>query len=108
MFIFTAPPLTLENILKFTKKVRNCKRYWADLSDGFDIQHHKVAEIVHFNSKATDEDHLKAVIVEFLQGGGGYQPTWRAVIHALLYVSNGPYLALDDTLRSYSEGIKGR
>ena len=96
----------LENILKFTKKVRN----WVNLCDGLDIRHHKVAEIVQLNyntRKATDDNHLEAVIIAFLQGEGGYQPTWRAVIHALLYESNGPYLALNETLRRYSEGIKG-
>ena len=106
LFYSIAPSLTLENILKFTKKVRN----WITLCDGLDIRDHKVAEIVQLNSKTketTDDDHVKAVIIAFLQGDGGYQPTWRAVIHALLYESNGPYQALDETLRSYSEGIKG-
>ena len=101
-----APSLTLENILKFTKKVRN----WVDLCDGLDIRHHKVTEIVQLNSKtknAADDDHVKAVIVAFLRGESSYQPTWRAIIHALLYESDGPYLALDTTLRSYSEGVKG-
>ena len=102
----TAPPLTLENILKFTKKVRN----WRNLCDGLDIQCHKTIEIVQLNyhiRKATDDNYLEAVIIAFLRGEGGYQPTWRAVIHALLYESNGPYLALSETLRSFSKGPKG-
>ena len=88
----TAPPLILENILKFTKKVRNLR----NLCDGLDIRYHKITEIVRLNyhiRKATDDNYLEAVIIAFLRGEGGYQPTWRAVIHALLYKSNGPYLA---------------
>lgn len=94
------------DILKFTKKVRN----WRNLCDGLDIRYHKITEIVQLNShigKATDDSYLEAVIIAFLRGEGSYQPTWRAVIHALLYESNGPYLALSETLRSFSKGPKG-
>jgi hypothetical protein len=106
MHVFIAPPLTLENILKFTKKVRN----WRNLCDALGIRHSKIAEIVQLNHdirKATDDDYLEAGILAFLRGEGGYQPTWRAIVHALLYESNGPYLALNETLRSYSKGPKG-
>lgn len=106
-FINIASSLTLENILKFTSNVRN----WINLCDGLDIRHNRVTEIVQLNyrarRKATNDNYVRAVIIAFLRGEGGYQPTWRAVLHALLYESNGPYLALNETLRSYSEGPKG-
>ena len=81
---------------------------WRDLCRGFDIDHNQVIDsLLRSSPNATHKECIEAVIVAFLQGDGGYQPTWRAVIHALLYESNGPYLALDETLRSYSEELKG-
>ena len=53
----------------------------------------------------SDEDCLKAVVRQFLQGGRGrYSQTWRAVIW-YFYTANEIQLA--DQIRSYGEQLEG-
>ena len=53
----------------------------------------------------SDEDCLKAVVSEFLQGRSRYRPaSWRRVIWSL-YEANEIQLA--DQIRSYGERLKG-
>ena len=52
----------------------------------------------------SDEACLKAVVEAFLLGKGDYQPSWRAVIHAL-HKANEIHLA--DQIKSYAEPVQG-
>ena len=75
---YPATPLTLDNVLAAVKKVRDLRGlgnwllgWWSYKLNDIERQH------------VSDEACLKAVVETFLVGKGVYQPSWRAVIHAL-------------------------
>ena len=96
-----APPLTLENVLSVVKGVRNWRTLAKELVMAYDKDDYD--DMLHFIGKidldalqrehGSDEDCLKTVVRQFLQGKGRYsQASWRAVIWSL-YKANEIQLA---------------
>ena len=81
-----APPLTVENILKALEGVK------------------KREEVADWLGTYTSSS-LKEAVELFLQGRGGFQPSWRAVIFALDGAEETP---VADRIRSYGEPVQGR
>ena len=84
-----APPLTVENILKALEGVE----YWVEVAVWLGTL---------ISSRGSS---LKEAVEQFLQGRGGFQPSWRAVIFALDGAEETP---VADRIRSYGEPVQGR
>ena len=84
-----APPLTVENIVKEVEGVRNVDQLQKWLYNGTIIFNPSIADVVE----------------EFVQGGGRYQLSWRAVIFAL---DGAEETCLADRIRHYAEPVPGR
>ena len=98
-----APPLTLENICVAIKAIRDWKKFGTELLYSIFAFDKKMNEIER--QHVSIEARLKAVVETFLHGEGLYQPSWRAVIHAL-YDSN-QYQYVHD-IKSYAEAVEGQ
>ena len=107
-----APPLTLENVMSVVKGVRRWRTLAKYLVLGYDKDDDEYRG--YFDSTdldalqhehGSDEDCLKDVVSEFLQGKGQYRPaSWRGVIWCL-YEANEIQLAA--SIRSYGERLEG-
>ena len=82
----SAPPLTVENILKALEGVQS----WR----GVAVWLH-----THFSGS------LKKAVEQFLQGRGHFQPSWRAVMFAL---DGAGETHVASRIRSYGELVQGR
>ena len=110
--LLAAPPLTLENVMSVVKRVRRWRTLAKHLVLGYDKDYDEnrgwygstdldALQCQH----GSDEDCLKAVVSQFLQGKGRYSPaSWRGVIWCL-YEANEVHLA--DQIRSYGERLEG-
>ena len=96
-----APPLTLENIYVAIKDIRHWKEFGGRLL-GFSKKD-LLDEIEH--QYVSTETHLKVVVELFLLGKGVYQPSWRAVIHALHQSNQYQYVP---DIKSYAEAVEGK
>ena len=94
-----APPLTLENVYVAIKAIRDWKWFGKWLLGSF-IPVNKI-EDQHVSTEA----RLKAVVELFLLGKGRYQPSWRAVIHALHWSNQYQYV---HDIKSYAEAVDGK
>ena len=105
-----APPLTLENVVSVVKGVRRWQILAKYLVWGYDKDEDEYSRIgtdldALQRYYGSDEDCLKAVVSQFLQGKGRYRPaSWRGVIWSL-YEANEIQLA--DQFRSYGEQLEG-
>ena len=93
-----APPLTLDNVLKAVKGVKNSNHLgeW-----GFGVLDTDSIKRQHDSDEA---QCLKAVVEKFLLGEGRYQPSWRAVIYTLDMENE---VELADKIRSFGEPVQG-
>ena len=85
-----APPLTVDNVMKAVEGVKNWTGFIIHLRGGI------------YNPN--DEANLKDIVQEFIQGEGSYQPSWRAVIHALDFTNE---IHVADQIRHYGEPVQG-
>ena len=109
-----APPLTLENVMSVVKGVRRWRTLAKHLVNGYDKDDDEYKYYLYRtdldalqHEHGSDEDCLKAVVSQFLQGQerGRYRPaSWRGVIWSL-YEANEIQLA--DQIRSYGERLEG-
>ena len=83
-----APPLTVENVMKALKGVKD----WVEVASWL------------FGTYLGSSS-LKEAVEWFLQGRGHFQPSWRAVIFALDGAEETP---VADRIRSYGEPVQGR
>ena len=82
---YSALPLTFDNAFEVVKTVRLSWRElakellgWNDILSDY---RKKLDAIEH--QQVSDDARLKAVVEAFLLGEGGYQPSWRRLIHQL-------------------------
>ena len=95
-----APPLTLENIYVAIKAIRDWRKFGLKLLDYSKEDLLDEIERQHVSTEA----RLKAVVELFLLGKGDCQPSWRAVIHALLLSNQYQYVP---DIKSYAEAVEG-
>ena len=74
----SAPPLTVENVLKYTQEVKNWRKvgYWL-----LGFENTKQLDAIQ-RDYSSNEDRMRAVVQQWLQGGGR-PPSWRRLIYAL-------------------------
>ena len=95
-----ALPLTLENVFEAVKRA---VKSWESLGvflGLYSSSKHDDIKRLH----DSDEARLKAVIEAFLLGEGPYQPSWRAVIHALHKAGESQ---VTHDIESYAEAVQG-
>ena len=95
----SAPPLTVENVLKYTQEVKNWRKvgYWllpGDPSKELDAIQRK-----HTSS----EDKMRAVVQQWLQGGGA-PPSWRRLAWSLDIAGD---IQVADPIRGFTEPPRG-
>ena len=98
--LFSAPPLTVEGVLKFLPGVA-----WRALGERF-LPHGVFDEIERQHQ--SDDSRLRAVTECWLQGDGsalGKEPSWRALILRLDDAKEARAAA--DTIRHYAEPLPG-
>ena len=59
---------------------------------------------IHGEHYDSDEAHLTAIVDDFLQRKGDYQPSWRRVIYSLDVLGE---IQLADKIRSFGEPVQG-
>ena len=85
--------------------VKGLQSKWRDLGyDLLDPLGSVKVDTVQDQHESNDEACLKAVIEAFLRGEGGYQPSWRSLIH-VLYNARETSIAQD--IISYAEPVEG-
>ena len=73
----SAPPLTVENVLKYTQQVKN----WREVGEW--LLGYSEAKLDAIERKySSNEDRMRAVVQQWLEGGGLSQ-TWRSLVWAL-------------------------
>ena len=82
--------------------MKRAVKSWSELGAYLCLNISKLEDMRH--QYDSDEARLKAVIEAFLLGEGRYQPSWRAVIHAL-HKAGESQVAHD--IESYAEAVQG-
>ena len=95
----SAPPLTVENVLKYTQEVKNWRRVGEGLLYSWNHTKLKVIERKYSSS----EDRMRAVVQQWLQGGG-FPRSWRALVWALDYAGD---VEVADLIRGFTEPPSG-
>ena len=95
----SAPPLTVENVFKYTQKVMN----WRKVGEGllYSWNHTKLKVIERKYSSS--EDRMKAVVQQWLQGGGS-PPSWRRLAWSLDCAGD---IEVADPIRGFTEPPRG-
>ena len=93
-------PLNLDNVYNAVKRVRD----WTKFGDCL-LLHNTKLNAIHHQHGSDREACLKEVIKAFLSREGHYEPSWRAVIHAL-YKARENHIAYNIT--AYAEPVKGK
>jgi len=104
----SAPPLTVDTVLTAVQGVNwrtLGRRLFPPKLQGDQIIYPKVDEIEQLYQ--SDDDHLRAVIKCWIQGGGwrDEQPSWRRIIYAL-DVTDETRIA--DNIRHFAEPVSGK
>ena len=84
------------------KAVRDWKEF-GEMLLGHYTKRDLLDEIEH--QHVSTEARLKAVVELFLLGKGLFQPSWRAVIHALHWSNQYQYVP---GIKSYAEAVDGK
>ena len=113
--LLVAPPLTSDSLLPLLKGVKSWRKLAKRLIQAYDkddllpplappdYSAHNLDNLQR--QHGSDEECLKAVIVEFIQGRGRYkQPSWRAV---LISLCNASEIQLAFNIKSYAEPLQG-
>ena len=94
----SAPPLTVENVLKYLSEVKNWRTVGLWL---FVYNEAKVEEIERkYSSK---DDRMRAVVQQWLQGEG-FSPSWRSLVWALDCAGD---IEVADPIRGFAEPPRG-
>ena len=94
-----APPLNSEQILKHVQGVKNWREVGKMLL-GYD---ESKVDTIH-REYSSNEDRLRAVVQQWLDGGGLSQPSWRRLVYALDHADN---ITLADPIRGFAEPPQG-
>ena len=95
----SAPPLTVENVLKYTQEVKNWKKVGFWLLPGDPTEQLDAIEREYSYNK----DRLRAVVQQWLQGGGPTR-SWRWLVQALDYAGD---MKVADPIRKFAEPPQG-
>ena len=93
----SAPPLTVEQVLKHLQGVKNWREVGKQLLGYWNLE-----EIQRKYS--SDEDRLQAVVQQWLEGGGLTQPSWRILVWSLDRTGN---IIVADPIRGFAEPPQG-
>ena len=94
----SAPPLTVENVLKYLPAVKNWREVGLRLL-GYNETKVKAIER-EYSSK---DDRMRAAVQQWLQGGG-YPPSWRLLVWVLDYAGD---IQVADPIRGFTEPPRG-
>ena len=94
----SAPPLTVENVLKYTQEVKDW-RMVGELLIGYSET--KVEEIEREYSSS--EDRMRAVVQQWLEGED-LSPSWRELVWALDHAGD---IQVADPIRGFAEPPRG-
>ena len=93
----SAPPLTVENVLKYLPEVKN----WREVGKWLPgLNEAKVQAIEQEYS--SNEDRMKAVVQQWLEGG--FLPSWRELVWALDHAGD---IEVADPIRGFTEPPSG-
>ena len=95
----TAPPLTVEHVLKHIQGVKN----WREVGGWLlGYRNTKLGAIQKkYNS---DSDRLQAAVQQWLEGGGLTQPSWRSLVWSLDHAGD---ITAADPIRGFAEPPRG-
>ena len=97
----SAPPLTVENVLKYTQQVKN----WREVGDWLLLgvtDHTKQLDAIE-GEYSSSEERMTAVVQQWLQGGGP-TPSWRQLVQALDCAGD---IQVADPIRGFAEPPRG-
>ena len=95
----SAPPPTVESVIKYTQEVKNWRMvgYWllpGDPTEQLDAIERKYS---------SNKDKMRAVVQQWLQGGG-LSPSWRRLIRALDCAGD---IEVADPIHGFAEPLRG-
>ena len=93
-----APPLNVECVLKHVQGVKN----WKTVGNWLFLAPTKLNAIER--EYTANEDRLRAVVQQWLDGGGHIQPSWRMLVYALDHAGD---TTLADPIRGFAEPAQG-
>ena len=94
----SAPPLTVENVLKYTQEVKNWRRV------GERLLVYNEAKVKAIERKySSKDDRMRAVVQQWLQGEA-YLRSWRWLLLALDWAGD---IQVADTIRGFAEPPSG-
>ena len=94
----SAPPLTVENVLKYLSEVKN----WRTV--GLRLLGYNEAKVQAIEREySSSEDRMRAVVQQWLQGGA-YLRSWRLLVRALDYEGD---IQVADPIRGFTEPPQG-
>ena len=97
----SAPPLTVEQVLKHLQGVKN----WRNVGEGLLGSLLGSTKLDAIEREYTvDEDRLQAVVQQWLEGGGLTQPSWRSLVWSLDHAGN---IIVADPIRGFAEPPQG-
>ena len=98
----SAPPLTVENVFKHmnVQEVKNWRMAGYVLLPGDPRKELDAIQRKHTSS----EDKMRAVVQQWLQGGGLFTPSWRSLVRALDEAGD---IQVADPIRGFTEPPRG-
>ena len=100
MFSTSAPPLTVDTVVRALDGVRNWKEFGEWLFICSDIREYKLETIEQ--QHRSDGNYLHGVVEEWFKG---HQPSWRLIILALEWAEES---MVADRIRGYAEPPPGK
>ena len=94
----SAPPLTVENVLKYLSEVKD----WREVGRRFLVYNEAKLKAIE-REYSSNEDRMRAVVQQWLEGGGSTQ-SWRTLVWSL-DLAGGIQVA--DPIRGFTEPPRG-
>ena len=94
----SGPPLTVDNILKYIREVKNLRKV-----GGFLLSYSSTKLDAIQREYSSDSDRLQAVVQQWLEGGG-LTPSWRWLVWSLDTAGD---IVVADPIRGFAEPPPG-